>query len=101
MKYLTVSEIARPLGVRPKDISDLFYQRELSDDACPVVGGRRLIHPDYVPSIVAALKKKGCLKEATAEDRQSTEPINPANRTPGAEPSAVVLPAATQSITQD
>src|SRR4051794_21028114 len=39
---LTVSEAARRLGVRPRDLSDLFYQRRLPDDLCPLVGGRRL-----------------------------------------------------------
>jgi len=76
MQYLTVSEVARPLGVRPKDISDLFYQRELSDDTCPVVGGRRLIPPDYVPAIVKALRKKGFLKDLSAEEQQITEPTS-------------------------
>jgi hypothetical protein len=53
--YLTVSDVARRLGRRPRDISDLFYQRHLSDEQCPVVGGRRLIPGDYLPVIQAAL----------------------------------------------
>jgi hypothetical protein len=54
--YLTVSEVARRLGVRPRDISHLFYRRRLNDAACPIVGGRRLIPPDYLPVIVEALR---------------------------------------------
>jgi len=56
MRYLTVSEVARLVGSRPRAISDLFYKRELSDDACPIVGNRRLIPPDYVPVIVHVLQ---------------------------------------------
>ena len=53
--HLFVSNVARRLGVRPRDISDLFYQRLLRDDICPIVGGRRLIPRAYVPVIEAAL----------------------------------------------
>jgi hypothetical protein len=53
---VTVSEVARRLGVRPRDISDLFYQLRLDDAACPIVGGRRLIPIEYVPVIQAALQ---------------------------------------------
>jgi hypothetical protein len=59
MSHHTVSEVARRLGVRPREISDLFYQRRLSDERCPVVGGRRLIPPDYVPTIASALQARG------------------------------------------
>ena len=59
MSHHTVSEVARRLGVRPREISDLFYQRRLSDERCPIVGGRRLIPPDYVPTISTALKARG------------------------------------------
>jgi hypothetical protein len=54
-EYLSVSDAARRLGVRPRNISDLFYQRRLSDEVCPVIGGRRLIPLDYLPIIQAAL----------------------------------------------
>ncbi len=57
-----MSEVARRIrGARPKDISDLFYQRKLDDAICPVVGGRRLIPEDYIPEIVAALCAAGRL----------------------------------------
>jgi hypothetical protein len=62
--FLTVSEAARRLGVRPRDISDLFYQRRLSDELCPVASGRRLIPLEYLPVIAAALldrQRKGSL----------------------------------------
>jgi hypothetical protein len=61
MPTYTVSDVARQLGVRPRDISDLFYSRELSDKQCPIVGGRRLIPPEYVAVIVTALRKHGLI----------------------------------------
>src|SRR5258707_4235080 len=54
---LSVSEVARRLGVAPRVISDLFYQRRLSDDVCPLVSGRRLIPVEYVPVIERALQQ--------------------------------------------
>jgi hypothetical protein len=68
MRQLIVSEVARRIpGAKPKDISDLFYQRRLDDIRCPVVGGRRLIPEDYLPEIVAALRAAGRLPEAGTE----------------------------------
>ena len=61
MAHLIVSEVARRLGARPKDISDLFYRRELDDFRCPVIGGRRLIPEDYIPQIQSALRRFGKL----------------------------------------
>lgn len=54
---LSVSEVARRIGANPKDISDLFYRRELRDDLCPIVAGRRLIPESYIPVIEVALKR--------------------------------------------
>ena len=59
MPYLSVSEAARRLGARPRDISDLFYRRALRDDLCPIVGGRRLIPDHYLDMILAALRRAG------------------------------------------
>jgi hypothetical protein len=59
MNYLAVSEVARRLGANPRDVSDLFYRRRLRDDACPIVGGRRLIPADYVAIIEMALRRAG------------------------------------------
>lgn len=56
MNYFTVSEVARRLAVRPREISDLFYQRRLNDQMCPIIGGRRLIPVDYLPVIRAVLE---------------------------------------------
>ena len=57
-KLLSVSEVARRLDARPRDISDLFYLRELRDDICPIVAGRRLIPEPYIEEIAAALRRR-------------------------------------------
>jgi hypothetical protein len=59
MSQLTVSEAARLIGARPRDISDLFYARHLRDDICPIIGGRRMIPAEYVEVIRAALHHHG------------------------------------------
>lgn len=59
MSGLSVSEAARRLGARPKDISDLLYQRELRDDICPIIAGRRIISESYLPVIRMVLKRHG------------------------------------------
>jgi hypothetical protein len=64
MKYRSVSEVARVLGVRPRDVSDLFYQRLARDDMCPVVGGRRLIPACCVSEIEELLRERGLLSTA-------------------------------------
>jgi hypothetical protein len=66
MSHLSVSEAARRIGARPKDISDLFYQRKLDDRRCPIVAGRRLIPTDYLPSIEAVLRDLGKLEAVHA-----------------------------------
>jgi hypothetical protein len=59
MDLLSISDIARRLGVRPRAVSDLFYQRVLRDDLCPVVGGRRLVPADYLAEVKKALTERG------------------------------------------
>ena len=59
MEPLSVSDVARQLRANPKDISDLFYKRQLRDDLCPIVAGRRLIPPDYLAVVAAALRRAG------------------------------------------
>jgi hypothetical protein len=66
MKQFTVSDVARRIRARPKDISDLFYQRRLDDRRCPIVGGRRLIPEDYLPVIEATLRQLGRLEVSHA-----------------------------------
>jgi len=59
MKHLSVSQAARRLNARPRDISDLFYRRRLRDDLCPIVAGRRLIPEDYLGMIALVLRQHG------------------------------------------
>lgn len=59
MTPLSVGELARRLGVRPVQITQLFYERRLRDDLAPIVAGRRLIPPDYVTVIAMELQRRG------------------------------------------
>jgi hypothetical protein len=65
MSWLIVSQVARHFGVKPRDISDAFYQRLLDDTRCPIVGGRRLIPTDYLPAIETHLREHGLLPEGS------------------------------------
>jgi hypothetical protein len=62
--FITVSEVARVLAmemgvaVRPRDISDLFYRRDVPESLGPLVGGRRLIDSTDLPGIRAALERR-------------------------------------------
>jgi len=60
-QFFSISSLARRFGVAPRTISDLFYRRRLSDEACPVVDGRRIIPAEYAPAIEAALRDTGAL----------------------------------------
>jgi hypothetical protein len=57
-EHLTVSEAARRLGCRPRDISDALYHRVIPDEACPLIGGRRLIPTDVLPRVRAVLEER-------------------------------------------
>jgi hypothetical protein len=59
MTLLSVSDVARRIGATPRDISDLYYRRELRDDLCPIIAGRRLIPETYVAEIEAVLRHHG------------------------------------------
>jgi hypothetical protein len=63
MEMYTVSEVASRIpGARPKDISDLLYQRKLDVELCPLMGGRRLAPAHYVPVVAKVLRKMGRLE---------------------------------------
>ena len=86
--YLTVSDAARELSlehgvvVRPRDISDLFYRRELREDVCPIVGGRRLIPPAYLGAIEACLQQRNLLpRRPLCQPKQKEEQIGSGVRT--------------------
>lgn len=59
--FLSIGEAAARLGVKPRDLTTLFYSRGLDCDRCPVIGGRRLIPADYLPGIAAELRRAGRL----------------------------------------
>jgi hypothetical protein len=55
---LSAGQTAQRLGVRPRDVSDLFYTGVLREDICPVIAGRRLIPEHYLPQVAAALYRR-------------------------------------------
>lgn len=61
MAVISISDLARELGCRPRDISDAFYARLLDESQCPSVAGRRLIPREYVPTIKRVLTERGKL----------------------------------------
>jgi hypothetical protein len=63
MSHLNVSDAAREIGARPRDISALLYNRELSDESCPIVNGRRMIPRELLPTIREKLTAKGKLPQ--------------------------------------
>ena len=66
--YLGVGDVAKRLGVRPHQVTALFYERRLRDDLCPIVSGRRLIPPEFVDVIAMELRRKGIeVREAANE----------------------------------
>ena len=66
MNHFTVSDVGRRFGVAPRVISDLFYARKLDDRRCPIIGGRRLIPAEYLPTVEAALRRTGQLTPEAA-----------------------------------
>ncbi len=56
---LSVGDVARRLGVPPRQITNMFYNRRLRDDLCPVFAGRRVIPLAYVKVISRELRKMG------------------------------------------
>jgi hypothetical protein len=60
-QFLTVSEVARMIGARPRDISDAFYARQLDDSLCPLAGRVRLIPTSYVGTVREVLRDLGRL----------------------------------------
>lgn len=65
--FTTISELARQLRCRPRDISDLFYCRALDDSRCPIVSGRRLIPSDYVSDVKRVLAERGKVSSEASE----------------------------------
>ncbi len=65
--YTTVGDIARRHGVRPSQVTQLFTERRIPEDLCPVISGRRLIPIQIIPAIVAELRRKGIAVQPSEE----------------------------------
>jgi hypothetical protein len=63
MPYVTVSEAAFELEstyktpCKPRDISDLIYERRIDVNKCPMQSGRRLIPRELLPTIANLLRR--------------------------------------------
>ncbi|MGL4944446.1 MAG: hypothetical protein ACRC46_14795 [Thermoguttaceae bacterium] len=56
-KFYGISEAAERLNAKPRDVTNLFYDRQLNCDLCPVVSGRRIIPSSYLVQIAWALRR--------------------------------------------
>lgn len=56
-RLYTVSEVARKIGARPRDITNLLYRRKLRDDLFPIIGGRRFIPEEQLEAVALELKR--------------------------------------------
>lgn len=65
MRLFSAAMLARRFNVKPRRISDLFYQGKLDGNRCPVISGRRLIPSDYLPEVERALREAGYLCEVS------------------------------------
>lgn len=61
VKFLTVGQVSKRLGILPKHVTDAFYAGKLRNDICQVVSGRRLIPDWYVEHIERVLRREGKL----------------------------------------
>jgi hypothetical protein len=74
MPFVSVSDVARELGVRPSQVSQLFYERRLRDDLAPIVGGRRLIPSELVDVIRMELRRKGICVQTPGASQEASQP---------------------------
>lgn len=68
MKLHTFAEVARTLGCKPRDISDLKYARQLDTDRLVPVGNNHLVPDDYLPTLQALLAVHGKIKPDLATE---------------------------------
>jgi hypothetical protein len=70
--HLSVSEAARRIGCRPRDISTLFYNRMLDDDETAIVGGRRMIPEQLLPRIEELLADQASSQNCNGKLRHAS-----------------------------
>jgi hypothetical protein len=74
-EQLTVTDAASQLSalvgvtVRPRDISHLLYKRVLDVTRCPLVGDRRMIPRDYLPTVLVVLRMRGLIDPDEEENK--------------------------------
>lgn len=67
MTLKSVSEVARIVGCRPRDISDAFYARVLDEARIFIVAGRRAIPQEYIQEIRTKLTALGKVQEPVCQ----------------------------------
>lgn len=63
---ISVGEAARLIGACPRDITNGYYSRWFADNA-PIVGGRRMVPRQYLPTIKRILREHG--RQVAAESK--------------------------------
>lgn len=59
MKVFTITEAAKKVGCRPRDISDLLWAGALDESRLVQIGIRRTIPADYLPEVRDVLLARG------------------------------------------
>jgi hypothetical protein len=54
----SVGEAARLIGESARRTSDGFYKNWFDTTACPLIGGRRMVPADYLPTLAAILRQR-------------------------------------------
>ena len=70
---LSVGEAAREIGANPLDVTAAFYADADLAALCPKVGHQRVIARKYLPTIAAALRRKGKVLRPRPVDQPEVE----------------------------
>lgn len=66
MNFLSITQAADAIGVRPRIISDLIYARAVDLARCPMFGNRRIVEASYLPALRQLLVQRGKIAEEAA-----------------------------------
>ncbi len=86
----SVGSVAELLGVNPRRITHLFYEKILPSHEAPVRGGNRLIPARLIRVIAEVLESRGVRVNREALDRLQ-EPSRPARKRKPAGPCAAMV----------
>ena len=69
-EFYSISEVADVLTtqlgqtIRPQQISNLLYHRELDEKLCPRIGNRHVVDRSYLPGLIRVLQRKGWVRQS-------------------------------------